>query len=81
METRARTDCFGYSRDYIGRSGCAALKEMICLTRGQCPFYKSRDLVKAEAAQAFAVAYAVGYYRRDGKYEPKGERDDKQGIE
>lgn len=39
-EYMAKTDCVCYRPDRTG--GCVALTEKLCVTRGQCKFYKSK---------------------------------------
>lgn len=35
----ARTDCTAYPKDGSSGRGCEALTEMLCVTKGRCPFY------------------------------------------
>ena len=60
-----KTDCFGYAR-----GGCAILNEALCVTRGRCAFYKTREKAAADTDRAQKLAERAGF---SGTYRPKGE--------
>ena len=47
--------CFAYpTENFKAKSGCVALTEMICKTKGKCPFFKTK------------AQYDVEHYRYGG---------------
>ena len=65
-----KTDCFGYPEDESGPA-CSVLNDMLCVTRGVCPFYATRAEVEEKSKSCRARAIQMGYYLGSGKYAPK----------
>ena len=41
--------CFAYpTENFKAKSGCVALTEMMCKTKGKCPFFKSKAQYEVE---------------------------------
>ena len=41
--------CFAYpDENFKSKSGCVALTEMICKTKGKCPFFKTKAQYEVE---------------------------------
>lgn len=64
--------CFARPDLHSKKNGinCAILTEVMCRTRGRCPFFKTKQQAKESAEASYKRAVKRGYYTGGGGYEP-----------